>query len=794
MFIEVRKQNYEKLSQILKTSSSNFNTEYNKKLVGKSSNNFFKKFDILVFEDSIFQNPSTEKIIKVLNLVRTHPSILLLDNEPSISYKDIVQLGFLDSVSINSLTERVFSNLIIEIVKKSEIQKSSKERKRELERKIRESTQKIQESERKFKIIFNNTNDAIFIHDLEGNFLEVNQTACEKLGYSKREFLKLRPQDIDSPKYSKMVLERIKGLLKSGETFFETEHITKEGEHIPIELSSKIIEYDGSKAILSIARDITERKQKEEDLKKSKREYENLFNEMELIFDHIPALLFYKDKKNNYIRVNQYLADAHNMRKEDLEGKNLLEFYLEEEANAYWEDDLQVINSGEPKLFIEEKWKTDEGEKWVNTSKIPFRNEDDEIIGIIGFSIDMTAQKITEEKLRESEKRYRTLIEDSPYSIILIDDQKRVVECNPATEELTGYKKEELLNQKFIELNLFFDNENYKKLLNRYKKLIQGIETEPTEIKIKKKSGEIIWVRIKANYVMKEGGNFMQVMIHDITKRKNTELLEEDFKKELEKEVKIRTKKLNEALEQKKQYIDEIIKASHFKDEFLATMSHELRTPLNAIIGFTDLLLEGSFGELNEQQIEYLEDIKDSAQHQFDMIGGILDISKIESGRLILDNKTFSLNSIVDQIQSTLIPMYKKKDLDFRIEGLEEEIEIYADPIRIKQILYNLLSNAIKFTIEGYCKLTVKEKYDRWIFKVKDTGIGIAKSDYDLIFKEFERVESSYVRSISGTGLGLSLTKRLVELHNGEISFTSVLGVGSTFKFYIPKKSEDDIL
>jgi len=123
LFIEVKNKNYERLSQILNTSSSNFDTGYNKNLVGKSSNNFFENFDILVFEDSIFQNPSAEKIIKVLNLVRTHPSILLLNNNTSISYKEIVQLGFLDSISINSLTGRVFSNLITEIIKKIEIQK-----------------------------------------------------------------------------------------------------------------------------------------------------------------------------------------------------------------------------------------------------------------------------------------------------------------------------------------------------------------------------------------------------------------------------------------------------------------------------------------------------------------------------------------------------------------------------------------------------------------------------------------------------------------------------------------------
>jgi signal transduction histidine kinase len=222
----------------------------------------------------------------------------------------------------------------------------------------------------------------------------------------------------------------------------------------------------------------------------------------------------------------------------------------------------------------------------------------------------------------------------------------------------------------------------------------------------------------------------------------------------------------------------------------MATMSHELRTPLNAIIGFSDLLLEGVCGELNEEQNEYIADIKDSADHQFDMIKHILNISKIESGQLNLNIQKFSLNSMVEQIKSNLKPLYSKKNLEFEVKGLDEEKFLYADPIRFKEILINLLSNAIKFTLDGRITLLIKEDYYNWIFKVRDTGIGIANKDFPLIFKDFQRVESTYVRSVPGTGLGLSLTKRLIELHGGEISFFSVLGVGSTFTFNIPKELE----
>ena len=278
-------------------------------------------------------------------------------------------------------------------------------------------------------------------------------------------------------------------------------------------------------------------------------------------------------------------------------------------------------------------------------------------------------------------------------------------------------------------------------------------------------------------------------VVRDISKRKQLELIKKEFNTKLEDEVVKRTKELNTALENQKLYLDQIVKSSQFKTEFLATMSHELRTPLNAIIGFTDLLLEGTYGELNEEQLDFLNDIKSSAEHQFEMIKDILDISKIEAGQLSLKKSKFSLNTLIEQVNSTLKPLYLKKKLAFKVKGLDYEREIQGDPIRIKEILYNLLSNAIKFTLAGQVTFDVKENSKEYIFLVRDTGIGIAKKDNDLIFKEFKRVDSPFIRSVPGTGLGLSLTKRLVELHGGEISFTSVLGKGTDFIFTIPKEN-----
>ncbi len=247
-----------------------------------------------------------------------------------------------------------------------------------------------------------------------------------------------------------------------------------------------------------------------------------------------------------------------------------------------------------------------------------------------------------------------------------------------------------------------------------------------------------------------------------------------------------------------KSYLEELVgqrtceleQVSQIKTEFMSTMSHELRTPLNVIIGFTDLLLEKLYGELNKDQVKFLNNITSSATHLLNLINDILDISKIESGKINLNIQQSKLFEIIDPIIATIKPMYEAKDLKFNIQGLNKEQIIAVDPIRFKEILYNLLSNAIKYILQGEISLNIKDSEKYWKFDVIDTGIGILKKDYHLIFKDFQRIDSKYIKSIEGTGLGLSFSKRLVNLHGGDIWFKSIFKKGSTFSFTIPKNAE----
>jgi signal transduction histidine kinase len=226
--------------------------------------------------------------------------------------------------------------------------------------------------------------------------------------------------------------------------------------------------------------------------------------------------------------------------------------------------------------------------------------------------------------------------------------------------------------------------------------------------------------------------------------------------------------------------------ASQHKSEFLASMSHELRTPLNAIIGFSDALLEGMFGEMTEKQTEYLRDILSSGQHLLSLINDILDLSKIEAGRMELHLETFHLPSAVDDALLLMRERAGRRGLTLDRHVDERLGDVHADPRKVKQVLLNLLSNAVKFTPEGGRIAVGAKLADGTVeIAVTDTGIGIAPEDQEAVFEEFRQVGKAEKKA-EGTGLGLALCRKFVELHGGRIWVKSQPGVGSTFTFAFP--------
>lgn len=232
--------------------------------------------------------------------------------------------------------------------------------------------------------------------------------------------------------------------------------------------------------------------------------------------------------------------------------------------------------------------------------------------------------------------------------------------------------------------------------------------------------------------------------------------------------------------------------ANQMKSQFLATMSHELRTPLNSIIGFSELLEDETYGGLNERQKKYLGNIVVSSRHLLQLINDILDLAKVEAGTIGIRLEQLSLSDAINTVRSVVEPLADKKDIEIIVE-LEDDLGLVdADPARLKQILYNLMSNALKFTPSGG-KVTMKARTGEGSARVsvKDTGIGISQGDQERVFSEFLQVQGGHSRKYEGTGLGLALTRKLVELHGGTIWVESSPGKGSKFIFTIPLHKED---
>ena len=234
--------------------------------------------------------------------------------------------------------------------------------------------------------------------------------------------------------------------------------------------------------------------------------------------------------------------------------------------------------------------------------------------------------------------------------------------------------------------------------------------------------------------------------------------------------------------------------ASQHKSEFLANMSHELRTPLNAVIGFSEVLLQRMFGELNDKQNEYLKDIYASGQHLLSLINDILDLSKIEAGRMELEMTDFDFPTTLDNTLTLIRERAGRRGIALHLRIDERLGQLRADERKIRQIVLNLLSNAIKFTPEGGRIEVAAVPRDEFVeVSVSDTGIGIAPEDQEAVFEEFRQVGTA-AKKVEGTGLGLALSRKFIELHGGRIWVQSQVSVGSTFTFTIPVQRADQVI
>ncbi|HEY2914929.1 MAG TPA: PAS domain-containing sensor histidine kinase [Candidatus Angelobacter sp.] len=378
------------------------------------------------------------------------------------------------------------------------------------------------------------------------------------------------------------------------------------------------------------------------------------------------------------------------------------------------------------------------------------------------------------------ESRFRKLLEAAPDAILEVNPEGQITLLNEAAEKIFGYSRGELLGlnvENLVPAAMRGGHSEHRASYAGHPK------TRPMgtglELQGQRKDGSLFPVEISLSPNWIEGSLHVIASVRDITQRK----LVEDRIRVLQQQYTAELTAKNEQLEARNLEVEQ---ANRLKNEFLASMSHELRTPLHTIIGFSELLTEQLEGPLNEKQIRFVGHILQDARHLLELINEILDISKIESGRLELKRETFDFNHCVEEVLAGIRQQASSKNITLENKNRFQNT-LYADRLRVKEILYNLLSNAVKFTPEGG-KVWIESADGENSLDVSicDTGIGIPEAEQSLIFDKFYQAGDSRKAAREGTGLGLAITKHLVELHGGHVSIVSRPGHGSRFTVSFP--------
>ena len=366
---------------------------------------------------------------------------------------------------------------------------------------------------------------------------------------------------------------------------------------------------------------------------------------------------------------------------------------------------------------------------------------------------------------------------------------------NPAFGRLSGAREDEFKNidaASFIPR--FIKPEEHDRLSDLFgAALLKGDIPESETFTLINQEGREVPIYTTASFILDAEGKPTTIIVafKDITDIKQAEEELRRYQGHLEEIVEERTRHLEEKSQELSELNVRLEEASRHKSEFLANMSHELRTPLNSIIGYTKLILDGVEGEIKEEQRNDLEIVHYNSQHLLQLINDLLDISKIEAGRVELRWQEFNVSDLLAEVVPPIKLLAEEKGLTLAYDASVCIRNLYADKGRVGQVLLNILGNAVKFTDEGCIDLRVSESETDFTFSVTDTGLGIRENDLDIIFDSFQQVGPSKTSGYEGTGLGLAISKHFVEMHGGRIWADSKLGKGSTFIFTLPKQGAD---
>ena len=397
-----------------------------------------------------------------------------------------------------------------------------------------------------------------------------------------------------------------------------------------------------------------------------------------------------------------------------------------------------------------------------------------------GVFKNITERKEAEEELKESEERYHTVFENTGTATMVVEEDMTISMVNTQCKKLCGYSKKKIENKmKWTDFIVPEDLEKVKKYhIARIARRKTGKEP-PTEYEFRfiDRKGSIKDIFLKIGIIPNTKKSIASLT--DITERKQVERALQEAHDQLEEKVAQRTKELEDA-NLKLQEID------HLKSMFIASMNHELRTPLNSIIGFTGVILQGMSGKINKEQRKQLTLVKKSANHLLALINDVIDISKIEAGKMKIAIEEFDLISLAQEVKNSFAVIAEEKGLQLLFQT-PPTLLMKSDKRRTRQVMVNFISNALKFTDRGEIEVKIRKKDVSAEISVRDTGVGIKKEDMGKLFQAFNRIITNG-RLTAGTGLGLYLSKKITDLLHGDIKVESEFGQGSVFTFTLPLK------